>query len=70
MGEREECTLEERTDAPDGDGAEGAVLAESEFEVEEWQTKADHHDEVRDEERSYSNNRFITAPAVYIAYNR
>ncbi len=49
-GEFEEFTLEERYDAPDGDGALGGELAEGELEEEERDPGEDNVQAVRDQE--------------------
>ena len=45
-------TLEEWTDAPDGDRALAAELAHGQFEEEQRHSGAEQHDHVRNQERS------------------
>ena len=49
---RDKSTLEERNDAPEGNGTAARILPEGEFEKEERQASEDKVCEVRDKERS------------------
>ena len=48
----DKSTLEERNDAPEGNGTAARILPEGEFEKEERQAGEDKVCEVRDEKRS------------------
>ena len=57
---RDKSTLEQRNDAPEGNGTAAGILPEGEFEKEERQAGEDKVCEVRDEERSCGGEYLLT----------